>query len=426
MVGKVGELAQALATLQNERARLFDLLDGEPAWHALLQLDAREAGGDPVGAVDSLALRERLALRLDAVVPGWRGIAGIEAAIAALGTVPLGALPRAPMSPEAPDAAGMLSERPVQGGAQVSGPALSLPRVPEPVDPSGVSAAEVRNRSLAQAIGSMQALGAARGATLSDAPAIQPPALGNDNNARAVLGRIRSVDGERLAAPPEVNHTRGGAPALPRPRELPTPPPVAALPVNSISEADRPVMLRPMPDVAPVVVGAGAPDPVLPEARNSSETSAGLDSALRVAALEQELDQLMRRNIEARGLPHPIAQPAAGGWGPSDVASDDSLDEIFLEEAEVEIVSSAAAPVAEGDDWGGADGGRSDEALGPLSQQLRRSQARQAAEAENYAAYHGLIDEASVEIIKLDEPTSGATSAGASALRPLLRLVRDD
>ena len=438
MVGKVGDVAQALATLQDEQARLLGLLQREPVWHALGQLDARESGGDPVAAIDSQALREQLAARLDVAVPAWRALAGIETAISVLSGTPV-ARPAGPPAafrepvtlqeqPAPPVASAKVPERPTHRSPPIPGGGLA--------DPIAGSAAAERNRSLARAIGSMQALGAAEAAMPPDLQ----PVRGDDLDARAVLGRIRSVDGEQRAVPAEPDLVRaepaavnmapgairvhaGRQPAsAPQPAghpDLPPPPPAAIPPVAPVAQP-----------VAPVAVGPQAPAPSSSSVALAADGN--LDSAARVAALEQELDRLMRRHDDARQSPPPSVNAYAAASASGAEAFDNPLDEIFLEEAEIEIVSLEAGSGA--DDEGGRrawedlddddDGG---DRLGPLSTQLLRSQARQAAEAENHAAYHGIIDEASVEIVKLDEPRSGTAPASAkeAARRPPLQLARD-
>lgn len=60
------EPSDLLQSLESERDRLEQMLDSVAAWRALCQLDAREADGRPVSAVDAARLRSRLEEALEA------------------------------------------------------------------------------------------------------------------------------------------------------------------------------------------------------------------------------------------------------------------------------------------------------------------------------------------------------------------------
>lgn len=85
MSGTNEELDVAREALLRARDDLARQLDAEPAWRALQQLEAREASPDPAAGIDFEAIRSNLLTRLDTNVPRWRTLAGIDAAIAALG-----------------------------------------------------------------------------------------------------------------------------------------------------------------------------------------------------------------------------------------------------------------------------------------------------------------------------------------------------
>ena len=184
------------------------------------------------------------------------------------------------------------------------------------------------------------------------------------------------------------------------------------------------------PEPVPAAVVTATPPHTVSRADKSAATSnptPSPDSAARIAALEQELERLLRRNLETR-RPSGLSTPAAAATALSSNASelDHALDEVFLEEAEIEIVQLpdvAIPPDARDDLHIEATSGDGCDAPGPLTRQLRRSQVRQAAEADHDAIYHGIIDEASVEIVQLASPQA---STPAPPHRSPLRLVRDD
>jgi hypothetical protein len=85
MSGTNDELDVARQALVRARDDLMGRLAGEPAWRALQQLEAGEAGRGTRTAAEEHALRADLYARLDSSFPKWRTLADIDSAIAALG-----------------------------------------------------------------------------------------------------------------------------------------------------------------------------------------------------------------------------------------------------------------------------------------------------------------------------------------------------
>jgi hypothetical protein len=86
MAGSSKDVVSARRALERARGDLETKLAAEPAWAALVQLEARMERGEPSPGIDYEELRSRLVQRLDAKVADWRTMAAIEAAIAALDT----------------------------------------------------------------------------------------------------------------------------------------------------------------------------------------------------------------------------------------------------------------------------------------------------------------------------------------------------
>ncbi len=437
MVGAVDDMAQVLAALQRERARLLGKLHVEPAWQAWLQLDARETDGDLIDGIDGGALRTRLAARLDIAVPGWRALTGIEVALTVLTATPmLVQSPEAATEPAATVSPVAFAERPSPLGVIATRPEVRPHLDFRETTPSLDSAADARNRSLVHAMGAIHALGASGDvAKATEPPPYQRPATDCDLNARTVLGRIRSVDGERRVTATHADAARGKATPPPIPSTPATGKPAAATGSSAtVGNAGR------LPEPKPTTTGTSiqlppplpvAARPVAPEPTSAAATAApslNPDSSARIAALEQELERLMLRNIETR-RPSGLSTPAIEATALSSNASelDHALDEDSLEEAEIEIVplpEVAMPPDASDDLHLDATSGDGRDAPGPLTRQLRTRQVRQAAEADHDAIYHGIIDEASVEIVQL--ASSPPDSAPTPQHRSALRLVRDD
>jgi len=86
MPGSSKDVDAARRALERARGDLERELSAEPAWAALVQLEARLERGEPSPGIDYEELRSRLVARLDAKVADWRSLAAIDAAITALDT----------------------------------------------------------------------------------------------------------------------------------------------------------------------------------------------------------------------------------------------------------------------------------------------------------------------------------------------------
>ena len=140
MAGSSKDVVSARRALERARGDLETKLAAEPAWAALVQLEARLERGEPPPVIDYEELRSRLVQRLDAKVADWRTLAAIDAAIAALDTAAgqdrnAGAGP-APLSVRGPSAVAPPPlpagpQQPPQAPARTRyGPATSRPHSP--------------------------------------------------------------------------------------------------------------------------------------------------------------------------------------------------------------------------------------------------------------------------------------------------------
>ena len=352
MPGPKDDIDTARQALQRAEALLRAQLGGDPAWLALLQLDERRRGGQPIAEIDETALRSKLAARLDAGTPDWRWLSGIEAALAALTMTTTGSHAAAAEAPVAAPVQPVPLEPRLQTTLQ---PVLA----PAPADPGGAAGpGEVATR----------------------------PA-----GSRTVLERIRSVDGKPTVGPASLR-ARLTSQAAEDGSAEPTPsrgdgPLVAASPVV---RADGPLgepTRRGEPGARPPP-GIKTSPPPLPAVE-------GMD---RVMALEAEVERFVERGqIGARGIPHaaPEARPRVDRYEAFDSA------QAHAEEAEVEIVESAPpAP-------------RPVRRAATLAERLRQVDPVEEASHETaVVSLQPVIDEASVEIVQFDPPRPGGDAKG--------------
>lgn len=423
MSGKVGDVAQAFSALQLTRDTLVAQLEREPAWRALRQLEARDGSGEAMEVVSASDLHARLASRLDTAVPGWRTLAGLETAIAALRSVPIADLPTPaaegePVKMPAPvDAAGsQLKPSDIQP-AQLLSQRLS----PTVASPPGSSVA-ARNSSLAEAITAIQALAVGPGSAPNGAPtpaSMAAPMDPLDASAEVVLARIRSITGERRQ--PAIGDTR-------RPAGNDRGVPAAALQSTSGPRSfspSAPAARRAAPSFSPqppVVVPArtsstesGTPPQPRPNAQmpNASARTGGPEETVRrVSALEQELDHLIVPSAAPPGAMMDVGQSVAGG--PSPAFRENESDDFLSSEADVEIIALSEGSALAEDHINAATRGEEPVIVAPTSvSDLTRPASREISQVvgnEPFAAYQGIIDEASVEIIVFDESSSQQSS----------------
>jgi hypothetical protein len=279
----------AVATLERARAYLVRRLAPEPAWNAWCQLEAREKAGERLAVVTSEEMRQRLGARLDAAVPGWRQLAGLEAAIAALrsatpavagpepGLAATGAGARATAPAAGAAAAGMppqVSQAPPAPAPSATAPAAAepagtkapLPATPDrPVVPLEEPVA-TRNRSLVEALGAMQAIASGPETALPAAVPADPAAMADEADAEAVLRRIRTLGPATPDKPAVVVHrepaawpTPGGPGASSLTIARATPAPPAASPLVRLPARPAPLAVSEAPRTAPPPLpGAGA------------------------------------------------------------------------------------------------------------------------------------------------------------------------
>lgn len=392
------DLAIARAALARAKIQLLRQLAGKPVWQAWQQLREREQNGDPVRSVDDANLKARLTARLDESVPGWQHLAGIEAALSALGAAPTADAPADDADPN---------------------------RVPRTGDPPATHAVPTPENPTDPMVG---------------VPAVRPshPRLGVRLDAMDVLQKIRSIE------PTQAGGRSRSLPSRPLPSRPSTVPPMlpaqrpAARPVVQPSNAaDRPFVPppwskdrpesanRPEPANRPEAPHKPAPEAASPAPaeppdalRTPTGSGSALASAARVLALETELDQMIAegtRPSSAPSEPTPDGRAARQRTQPQPRPDDDWIEAGFGE-AEVEIVVK--------DDEGAATGAASErdrrgvsaDTIAPATASpdvvpLRApgpSQERHSRDAL-FETDESRADEASVEIVQFDEPQPAPT-----------------
>lgn len=285
----VSEVLAAREALARAAAEIEQRLVVEAPWLALRQLDERKGQGQRLSAIDESELRARLERRLDAGVPEWRMLGGIEAAVAALDGV-----------------------RPNGSPTQVPSAAV-LRSVADGLPPTPLTPARPR---------------------LSDR---LQHTTGQGDDPQLVLRRIRSIDDRRIAEEASVRPSLT-APTSPLPGEVffsggPTASSGGAAATGSrISAA--------------TAFGSHAIAPSSADVRPSVPSSLVDADQARIDALELEVEQLMQSRAAAIGR----SGEFAGGPRPSAVGID-LLEPIggclrIEEEAEVEIVTLAGDDAA--------------------------------------------------------------------------------
>lgn len=359
MVSAGNEVKAAREALSRARTWLHGRLSQQPAWRALSQLEQREAGSDPVAAVSRSELHARLAAQLDGYEPDWRLLKGIETALAAL------------------------------EGAEAALPVN--PRVAARPDPAGPPAAADE---------------VARATAPEEASDIE-----------SVLKRIRTIGTAASDRQPQP-------PPAPQPVPQPVPQhrhwPDASLPAGSAPGADeRSPWDGPLARAGVAGVRAGF-QPLEPESHDPPSTSRAGDrsgpaatatlvagspapGAARIDDLESEVERLMQHGSTRGEAPPPAEPPAASRAAPA-LSGTGAITSDGLEEAEVSIVSTGpdeARPRAARPSPQPASGERPLRPSGP--------------ETELEAALLAIVDEASVEIVILDEPKDAAATRDGGA-----------
>lgn len=284
MDATVREILAAREALVRAAAQIARLLEAEPVWLALRQLDESIGQGHHLSAIDEGDLRARLETRLDASVPAWRMLDGVRAAVAALDRVrPEG------MSPEATPSAVLQSV------------ARSLP-------PGPSMTAHVR---------------------LSDR--LQQATV----DPRDVLRRIRSVDGRDPA------DAEGARPAPPAPDRAPADGVSAAYPARPWADG---AVTRGKVNRRQDEANRGASEPAPPPMRPPLPSPSADAGQERMRVLESEVDRLVRTGEALVGKTGALTgYPRLPGVGHDDVPDPIGEHLRTVEEAEVEIVEMAGS-----------------------------------------------------------------------------------
>ncbi|MGE0765077.1 MAG: hypothetical protein AB7L90_01315 [Hyphomicrobiaceae bacterium] len=308
MSGVNDDLDIARAALRRARNELARQLEAEPAWRALGQLDAKQAGPQRTASKDIAAIRSNIITLLDASIPEWRALAGIDATVAALGRV--------------------------EGAAQ-----------PQP-------------------------------------RAAPPPLPAGGRSDRAAPPRVPHVrlEPERTRYGPAHDRPAAAKPAPPEPTEAPS--------------ERAPTMRR-------VIEAPPAPLPRPRPASKGGRLAAALGLAgegpARLSAIEADVERLMRRDAgtwdraNSSAVPPPLTAHAE--QSPGAVLNE---PEVVGDEAEVEIITTAAAPVR--------DEGRPITRLADRLSRTRGGPDEGDTVREPVVSMQAEVEEATVEIVVPDGP----------------------
>lgn len=412
MIRGKGETDEALELLVRMRDALLHRLEAEPAWHGLLQLEAQRRDDSSLTGTTYAERQTQYGRKLDELVPEWRQLEGLCAAVETLGgevgwpTLPRGlaADGAGPPTPSAAPSALRAPARPgdVEGGAS----------------PGDGQLAE-RNRSLIAALGTLQGLSGATVSASSGTATVAAGAGDLPETADAVLGRIRSRGGEQskyCALPPMSATLQPGSGTSNSP---------AGTTMGASRRGSPPATRTPVSDI-----GSGAasgPATVTTPSQTGAGPGVPPQAQERLDAIEAEIETLLndgdeaaRVGAERAGLPDRTPVPSTGE-DPGD------RDPRRQGEAEVEIVPLSTVQTA--------DVAARFQPTMPLSERLQSLPPDLAEDHDRFAAYRDLIDEASVEIVHFDEAGEGSgsdanvpdrsPSTNRQPRTPVLRVVRD-
>ncbi len=372
------DLAIARAALLRAKIELLRQLAGLPAWQAWQQLREREQNGDPVRSIDDTNLKARLIARLDDSVPGWQHIAGIEAALSALGAA-------SPTDARADDAGRQREQRDADPS-----PPQAVPTPENPTDPMVATTARPSH-----------------------------PRLGVRLDAMDVLQKIRSIEptsaGPRARAPPRASVRPPQLPSQ-RPAEKQNPQPLGGderpfVPPPWSNDRNAEATNPPEPDASASAAAAWPSE----SARTAVASQSALESAARVQEIEAKLAQMIAEAPRTRSTstgPAPDGPASRQRLRPESSPSEPYRDGGWIEsrfgEAEVEIIVTS-------DDDGAADAVTDSERPTKLAATVAATGTpARASRDESFDTETAAMraDEASVEIVQFDDPPTAKPPRG--------------